>query len=91
MQDSGFSNENRVDDSDFDSASETTASESDDNSENCKFYHAIENNSTFIALQILDKGSVSCEFIDPTNTSQWTMLHWAAYHGNETVSIILCH
>ena len=97
MQESSFSTESnfaeggsQIDKANFDSDSKTFSG-SDDKHESCKLYHAIENNDTFLALRMLDERSVSCEYVNPTNTSKWTMLHWAAYHGNETVSIIPFH
>ena len=56
--------------------------------ENKRLYLAIEFDETSLALKLLSKQNLSIEYIDPSNTSKWTMLHWASYHGNEKVNSI---
>jgi len=69
----------------FHEKSESEKSSSD--GENKKLCQAIEDNDTELALDMLERENISCEYIDSTNNSSWTMLHWAAYHGNEKVRL----
>ncbi len=52
-------------------------------------YVLIQNNSTKKALEMLStfKDVKTClNFVDKYNTKhKWSMLHWAAHHGNEEV------
>ena len=51
---------------------------------NVRLYHAIQANNTDEAILLL-KNKASSTFIHPLNKSRWSMLHWAAYHGNQTL------
>jgi len=50
-------------------------------------YRAIQQNDAEKALQILanNEEEMLCQFLDPSNVSRWSMLHWASYYGNEKV------
>ena len=53
-------------------------------------YVAIQNNDKKKALEILSDGDhYSNEYVAKNNKHNWTMLHWAAFHGNEEVRIFM--
>lgn len=58
--------------------------------QNQSLYLAVENNDTHTALEMMfEQSTAFCDFVDPSNESKWTMLHWAAYHGNEMVNVYI--
>jgi hypothetical protein len=82
------------DDDDDSSFSDDDASGARDyesyNTEKCgalelELYSAIQNNDTPTAMRLLSdhEGGLSTLMIDPKHRLQWSMLHWASYHGNE--------
>lgn len=73
-----------VQDSDVeDSASKAITQESKNDREH-DLYNAIQLNESETALQLIEL-DVSTKYVDHSNKSKWTMLHWAAYHGNEQI------
>ena len=51
-----------------------------------QLYLAIQNNDTDKAIAILKETTPTNDAEEDTSTQGWTMLQWAAYHGNEKVT-----
>ena len=57
----------------------------DDNCSLSKLYCAIQMNDTVTAIGLISKTKHVNAQSTERNKVGWTMLHWAAFHGNEEV------